>query len=91
VRCRHQRDERAFFKVYGEKKLKNIVYSLSGAFGNAAIRLENFVASGGMYAYGGYPDIDGLFREQAGELDRKRREVILHQIQQLIHEKLRSK
>jgi len=77
----------AFFKGYQEKKLKNIVYSLSGAFGNAATRLETFVATGGPYVYGGYPDIDGLFREQAGELDRKRREAMLHRIQQLIHEK----
>jgi peptide/nickel transport system substrate-binding protein len=77
----------AFFKAYQEKKLKNIVYSLSGAFGNAATRLETFVASGGPYVYGAYPDIDGLFREQAGELDRKRREAMLHRIQQLIHEK----
>ena len=37
--------------------------------------------------YGSYPDIDGLFREQAIELDRKRREATLHRIQQLIHEK----
>jgi peptide/nickel transport system substrate-binding protein len=77
----------AFFKGYQEKKLKNIVYSLSGAFGNAATRLETFVASGGPYVYGGYPDIDGLFREQASELDRKRREAMLHRIQQVIHEK----
>jgi hypothetical protein len=28
------------------------------------------------YAYGGYPDIDGLFREQATELDPKKREAI---------------
>jgi peptide/nickel transport system substrate-binding protein len=77
----------AFFKGYQEKTLKNIVYSLSGAFGNAATRLGTFVASGGPYVYGSYPDIDGLFREQAGELDRKRREAMLHRIQQLIHEK----
>jgi peptide/nickel transport system substrate-binding protein len=38
--------------------------------------------------YGGYPDIDGLFREQAGELDRKRREAMLQRIQQLMHEKV---
>ena len=76
-----------FFKAYQEKALKNIIYSLSGAFGHAATRIESFVASGGIYAYGGYPDIDGLVREQAGELDRKRREAILHRIQQLIHEK----
>ncbi len=77
----------AFFKGYQEKKLKNVLYSISGAFGNAATRLEVFVAGGGPYAYGSYPDIDGLFREQAGELDRKRREATLHRIQQLIHEK----
>ena len=29
------------------------------------------MVSGGTFAYGGYPDIDGLFREQATELDRK--------------------
>jgi peptide/nickel transport system substrate-binding protein len=77
----------AFFKSYQEKKLKNLAYSLSGAFGNAAIRLENFVVAGGPYVYGSYPDIDGLFREQAGELDRKRREATLHRIQQLMHER----
>jgi peptide/nickel transport system substrate-binding protein len=78
----------AFFKSYQEKKLKNLVYSLSGAFGNAAIRLENFTVAGGPYVYGSYPDIDGLFREQAGELDRKRREATLHRIQQLVHDKV---
>ena len=77
IRARVRPLERAaFFKGYQEKKLKNLVYSLSGAFGNAATRLETFVASGGPYVYGSYPDIDGLFSEQAGELDRKRREAI---------------
>jgi peptide/nickel transport system substrate-binding protein len=88
IRVRVRPLERAaFFKGYQEKKLKNLLYSLSGAFGNAAIRLENFVVAGGPYAYGSYPDIDGLFREQAGELDRKRREATLHRIQQLVHDK----
>ena len=80
--------ERAgFLKAYQEKKLKNVIYGLSGIFGNAATRMEPFVSSSGAFAYGGYPDIDGLFKEQAGELDPKKREVILHRIQQLIHEK----
>jgi peptide/nickel transport system substrate-binding protein len=77
----------AFFAAYGEKKLKNIIQGSSGAFGNAATRLEGFVVSGGTYSYGGYPDIDGLFQEQAAELDRKRREAILHKMQQLVLEK----
>ena len=78
----------AFFKSYGEKKFKNLVYVGAGAFGNAATRIETFAATGGVYAYGSYPDIDGLFREQAGEMDRKRREATLHKIQQLMHEKV---
>ena len=77
----------AFFTAYQEKKLKNLVYSLSGAFGNAPTRLATFVISGAPYAYGGYPDIDGLFNEQAVELDRKRREATLQRIQQLVHDK----
>ena len=77
----------AFFRAYQEKKLKNLAYSISGSFGNAATRLEVFTVAGGPYVYGSYPDIDGLFREQAGELDRKRREATLHRIQQLIHDK----
>ena len=88
IRARVRPLERAaFFKTFGEKKLKGLVQGGSGAFGNAATRLEAFVASGGVYAYGGHADIDGLFREQAIELDRKRREAALHRIQQLVHEK----
>ena len=60
----------------------------SGAFGNAATRIEAFVASGGTYVYGSYADIDGLFLEQATELDPKRREATLQRIQQLISDKM---
>ena len=45
------------------------------------------VTTTGAYAYGGYPDIDGLFREQATEHDPKKREATLRRIQQLIHDK----
>jgi peptide/nickel transport system substrate-binding protein len=74
----------AFFAAYSEKKLKNIIQGASGAFGNAATRLEAFVVTGGVYVYGSYPDLDGLFQEQATELDRKRREAVLHKMQQLV-------
>ena len=33
--------------------------------------------SGGIRSYGGYPDIDALFRDQAGEVDPKCREALL--------------
>src|SRR5262249_18422127 len=77
----------AFFKGYAEKRFKNVIQGTSGAFGNAATRLEAFVAKGGAYVYGSYPDIDELFQEQAVELDVKRREAKLHKIQQLVHER----
>jgi len=88
IRTRLRPLERAaFLKAYQDKKLKNIIYGLSGTAGNAATRIDAFVASTGTFAYGGYPDIDGLHREQASELDPKKREVILKRIQQLMHEK----
>jgi len=77
----------AFFKAFAEKKLRDVVHVFGGVFGNAATRLETFVVSGGTYAYGGSPDLDGLFREQAAELDRAKREATLHRMQQLVHER----
>jgi peptide/nickel transport system substrate-binding protein len=78
----------AFFAQYREKKLRNVIQSGTAAFGNAATRIEAFVAANGAYVYGSYPDIDGLFREQAAEMDKKKREALLVKIQQLIHEKV---
>jgi len=33
------------------------------------------------------PDIDALYREQAVELNRAKREAILHEMQQIVHER----
>ncbi len=77
----------AFIAQNRDKKLKNVIQTASGAAGNAATRIDAFVAAGGTFTYGTYPDIEGLVREQAGENDPKRREATLHRIQQLIHEK----
>ena len=77
----------AFFKGYSEKSYKNLIQGASGALGNTATRLQAFVAKGGAYVYGNYPDIDELFQKQAAELDPKKRETILHKIQQLVHER----
>jgi peptide/nickel transport system substrate-binding protein len=63
----------ALFKGYAEKRFKNLIQGSSAAFGNAATRLEAFVAKGGAYVYGSYPEIDALFQEQATELDAKKR------------------
>jgi peptide/nickel transport system substrate-binding protein len=78
----------AFVTAHQEKKLRNLVRQASAAFGNASTRVEAFVQSRGMFAYGGHPDIDGLFDEQATMADPKRREATLHRIQQLMHERV---
>ncbi|SEP28741.1 peptide/nickel transport system substrate-binding protein [Rhodospirillales bacterium URHD0017] len=77
----------AFTKGYSEKKYRNLIQGGSGAFGNAATRMETFVAKGGAYVYGSYPDIDELFAQQTAETDRAKRTVILHRMQQLVHER----
>ena len=77
----------AFYRGYAEKSFKNLIQGASGAFGNTATRLEAFVATGGAYVYGSYPDIDALFQEQAAELNHMRREATLHKIQRLVHER----
>ena len=81
------RERASHWTTYTDKKYKNLAYTASGAFGNAATRLETYVVSGGAYVYGSYPDIDSLFKDQAAELDRKKREALLYKIQQLVHEK----
>jgi len=77
----------AFTKGYSEKKYRNLIQGGSGAFGNAATRMETFVAKGGAYVYGSYPDIDELFAQQTAETDRAKRTTILHRMQQLVHER----
>ncbi len=88
IRTRVRPLERAaYFTQVREKKLRPLVYLASGAYGNAATRLDSFVAAGGLYTYGSYADIEGLIQEGAAERDRKRREAALHRIQQLMHER----
>ena len=49
--------------------------------------MQSAVVSGGSLAYGSYADLDDLFREQATEVDKRKREIILHRMQQVIHER----
>src|SRR5262249_6692060 len=78
----------ASYAVWREKKLRGLVLVASGASGNAATRVETFIYSKGAYAYGGYPDIDELYQQQARERDVAKREALLHRIQQLTVERV---
>jgi peptide/nickel transport system substrate-binding protein len=84
IRVKMRTMERAaFYTAWREKKLRGLFLTAVGNSGNAASRVEAFMYSAGSYAYGGYPDLDDLFQQQARERDVKKREALLHRIQQL--------
>jgi peptide/nickel transport system substrate-binding protein len=87
IRTRIKTMERAAFQsAWREKKLHGVVIGITGASGNAATRLEAYVTKTGIYAYGVLPQVEDLFERQAKELDRRKREALLHQIQKILHE-----
>jgi peptide/nickel transport system substrate-binding protein len=79
----------AYIALIASKKAKGLCVCSTALYGNAASRVSEIIPSDGAYAYGGYPDIDALYKQQAVETDRKKREVMLHQIQRLVYERVR--
>ncbi len=79
----------AFYSALASKKLKGVCVCINAVYGNAASRLAQTVPGDGAFAYGSYPDVEALYRQQAGELDRKKRAELLRQIQTLLHERVR--
>ena len=89
IRMRLRAMERgAFMTAWREKKLHGVVLTISGVSGNAATRLESFVTKNGAFAFGALPEVDDLFHRQAKELDRKKREAILFQLQRILQEQV---
>jgi len=87
IRTRMRTLERgAFMTSWREKKLHGVVLTVSGVSGNAATRLESFVTKNGAFAFGALPEVDDLFRRQAKEMDRKKREALLFQMQRILNE-----
>ena len=79
----------AFYPALESKKLKGLCVCINAVYGNAASRMSQTVPSDGAFAYGGYPDIDALYKQQSRETDPRKREAQLHQIQRLLHERVR--
>jgi peptide/nickel transport system substrate-binding protein len=89
IRTRLRLLERAaYYAQYGDKKLRGLLHTGSGAPGNAATRINVYAVTGGTYTYHTYPEIDGLFSEQVNEQSPRARTQILHKIQQIIHERV---
>jgi len=90
IRMRLRTMERAAFQTaWAGKKLHGICMCTMANFGNAATRLADAVQSDGAYARGADPDVDALYKQQARETDRRKREALLHQIQQLLYDRAR--
>ena len=89
IRTRMRTMERAaFLTAWREHKIKGVIMGLGAPAGNAATRIEAYVLKDGIYASGVVPEIEDLFQRQARELDRKKREAMLHQIQQIMHDRV---
>jgi peptide/nickel transport system substrate-binding protein len=72
-----------------EKTYKNLAFQGSGAFGNAATRLDAFVYSKGQQSWIKDPEIDAWYAQQAAERDRQKRQALLHKIQQKLYDEAR--
>jgi peptide/nickel transport system substrate-binding protein len=79
----------AFFSAFQGKKLKGVCFCTIAIYGNASTRLAENVPSTGTYAYGGWPDVDELYKAQLGETDKAKREEMLHRLQNILHERTR--
>ena len=89
IRSRIRTMERATLTTaWREKKLKGVIVGITGAGGNAATRLEAYVSKEGVYTAGVIPEVEDLFQRQARETDVKKREVLIHQIQQILHDRV---
>jgi peptide/nickel transport system substrate-binding protein len=89
IRTRVRTMERAaFLTAWREHKIKGVIMGLGAPAGNAATRIEVYVTKGGIYSSGEVPEIEELYQRQARELDRKKREGLLHQIQQIVHDRV---
>jgi peptide/nickel transport system substrate-binding protein len=85
IRSRVRAMERAaYFAAWRDKKLHGIILVITAAMGNAATRLEPYATRHGMYAYGSLPEVDDLYTRQAREVDPRKREALVHQIQKAI-------
>jgi len=78
----------AMTTAWREKKLKNVIVGITGAGGNAATRLDAYVSKNGIYTSGVLPEVEDLFQRQARETDSKRREALIHQIQQILYDRV---
>jgi peptide/nickel transport system substrate-binding protein len=81
--------ERAAWSRHAQdKKATYLLQAASAGFGDAVTRIERHMISGGDFAFGSYPEIDELFRQQVRAPDHAKREALLHAIQRIAYERV---
>ena len=89
IRTRIRSMERAAFtSSWIDRKLRGLVFGGVGVAGNAATRIQALATTGGQYAKGVLPEVQDLYERQAREVDRRKREEMLHQIQRILHDRV---
>ena len=78
----------AFLSAWKDKKLRGVFVGATGSAGNASTRIEAFATAKGLYSYGSIPEVEALFAKQIQEMDRKKREDMLHQIQRVLADRM---
>jgi ABC-type transport system substrate-binding protein len=83
IRARVRSLERAAYQtMQKEKTVKNLTRQGSGAFGNAATRIEAYMYSQGVQSFLRDAEIDTWYTQQATERDPQKRQALLYKIQQ---------
>jgi peptide/nickel transport system substrate-binding protein len=90
IRMKMRTMERAAFqKAWFGKTLHGVCLCTVASYGNAATRLAEQVQKDGAYARGVDPDVEALYQRQSRETDKKKREAMIHQMQQLLYDRVR--
>src|SRR5262249_55497793 len=90
IRLKMRPMERAtFITALLSKKLRGVCVCATALYGNAASRMSELVPSTGAYPAAASPATAGPYRGRASAPARRKREALLHQIQQLLHERVR--
>ena len=89
IRTRVRTMERAaLLSAWRDKKLKGLFVGATGSAGNASTRLESLATGKGALSFGSIPEVESLFQAQLQEMDRKKREEMLIQIQKIVQERM---
>jgi peptide/nickel transport system substrate-binding protein len=78
----------ALLSAWRDRKIRSLFIGATGTAGNASTRIEPYATSKGTAAYGTLPEVETLFARQLQEMDRKKREELLHQIQRILADRV---